>query len=225
MTAPTLITPPAGGAMMAGLGVQAVVNEPIAISPARGTQGLRTGRDYVPVLQRRLGNPLTNMLIAGPVEAGCRLNYAIGSAGRVSQVVRQRSAKPPPRVRIPHSPPVLNTIYLRAWIDGAPSGAGPPSPTSRHCARFRTTTSGHLAPTVRNPRAQLAKRSGPRGLLDHEQLVTQPDIDVVAVTVKVPHHRALVSFACIERVATNRHGLRAAWPTPNLCLLDAVRGN
>src|SRR5260370_20334750 len=27
---------------------------------------------------------------------------------------------------------------------------------------------------------------------DHEQLVTRPDIDVVAVTVKVPHHRALV---------------------------------
>jgi predicted dehydrogenase len=30
---------------------------------------------------------------------------------------------------------------------------------------------------------------------DHEQLVTQPDIDVVAVTVKVPHHRKLVSAA------------------------------
>src|SRR5881409_3863258 len=30
---------------------------------------------------------------------------------------------------------------------------------------------------------------------DHEQLVTQPDIDLVAVTVKVPHHRALVSAA------------------------------
>src|SRR5256712_2438407 len=30
---------------------------------------------------------------------------------------------------------------------------------------------------------------------DHTQLVTQPDIDVVAVTVKVPHHRALVSAA------------------------------
>src|SRR3979490_2781858 len=30
---------------------------------------------------------------------------------------------------------------------------------------------------------------------DHEQLVTQPDIDVVAVTVKVPHHRELVSAA------------------------------
>src|SRR6266851_7075027 len=30
---------------------------------------------------------------------------------------------------------------------------------------------------------------------DHEQLVTQPGIDVVAVTVKVPHHRALVTAA------------------------------
>src|SRR3954466_7612709 len=30
---------------------------------------------------------------------------------------------------------------------------------------------------------------------DHEQLVTQPGIDVVAVTVKVPHHRELVSAA------------------------------
>jgi predicted dehydrogenase len=30
---------------------------------------------------------------------------------------------------------------------------------------------------------------------DHEQLVIQPDIDVVAVTVKVPHHRELVSAA------------------------------
>src|SRR6266568_5104920 len=30
---------------------------------------------------------------------------------------------------------------------------------------------------------------------DHEQLVTRPDVDVVAVTVKVPHHRQLVSAA------------------------------
>jgi len=30
---------------------------------------------------------------------------------------------------------------------------------------------------------------------DHEQMVTQPDIDVVAVTVKVPHHRELVRAA------------------------------
>src|SRR5437660_6309507 len=30
---------------------------------------------------------------------------------------------------------------------------------------------------------------------DHEQLVSQPDIDVVAVTVKVPRHRELVAAA------------------------------
>src|SRR3954464_14057339 len=30
---------------------------------------------------------------------------------------------------------------------------------------------------------------------DHEQMVTRPDVDVVAVTVKVPHHRQLVSAA------------------------------
>jgi predicted dehydrogenase len=30
---------------------------------------------------------------------------------------------------------------------------------------------------------------------DHQQLVTQPDIDLVAVTVKVPHHRELVAAA------------------------------
>src|SRR3954468_6387700 len=30
---------------------------------------------------------------------------------------------------------------------------------------------------------------------DHEQLVTRPDVDMVAVTVKVPHHRELVSAA------------------------------
>src|SRR3954462_13311285 len=30
---------------------------------------------------------------------------------------------------------------------------------------------------------------------DHEQMVTQPDVDLVAVTVKVPHHRELVAAA------------------------------
>jgi predicted dehydrogenase len=30
---------------------------------------------------------------------------------------------------------------------------------------------------------------------DHEQMVTQPDLDVIAVTVKVPHHRQLVCAA------------------------------
>src|SRR5207249_419690 len=42
---------------------------------------------------------------------------------------------------------------------------------------------------------------------DHEQLVTQPDIDVVAVTVKVPHHRELVSAA----LAAGK-GLYCEWP-------------
>jgi predicted dehydrogenase len=32
---------------------------------------------------------------------------------------------------------------------------------------------------------------------DHEQMVTQPDIDLVAVTVRVPHHRELVSAALL----------------------------
>ncbi len=32
---------------------------------------------------------------------------------------------------------------------------------------------------------------------DHEDLVAQPDVDVVAVTVKVPHHRELVSAALV----------------------------
>jgi predicted dehydrogenase len=32
-------------------------------------------------------------------------------------------------------------------------------------------------------------------LLDHEQMVSQPDIDLIAVTVKVPHHRELVTAA------------------------------
>jgi predicted dehydrogenase len=36
---------------------------------------------------------------------------------------------------------------------------------------------------------------------DHEQLVNQPDIDVVAVTVKVPDHRELVSAALAARKA------------------------
>jgi predicted dehydrogenase len=42
---------------------------------------------------------------------------------------------------------------------------------------------------------------------DHEQLLTQPDIDVVAVTVKVPHHRELVSAA----LAAGK-GVYCEWP-------------
>src|SRR5436853_6621475 len=36
---------------------------------------------------------------------------------------------------------------------------------------------------------------------DHEQMVSQPDVDLVAVTVKVPHHRELVVAALAARKA------------------------
>src|SRR5213595_232723 len=42
---------------------------------------------------------------------------------------------------------------------------------------------------------------------DHEQLVLQPDIDVVVVTVKVPHHRETVSSA----LAAGKH-VYCEWP-------------
>src|SRR5437667_10981782 len=42
---------------------------------------------------------------------------------------------------------------------------------------------------------------------DHKQLVTQTDVDVVAVTVKVPHHRDLVSSA----LAAGKH-VYCEWP-------------
>src|SRR5438270_3258689 len=42
---------------------------------------------------------------------------------------------------------------------------------------------------------------------DHEQMVTQPDIDLVVVTVKVPHHRELVSAA----IAAGK-GVYCEWP-------------
>src|SRR2546427_12561762 len=41
---------------------------------------------------------------------------------------------------------------------------------------------------------------------DHKQLVSQPDIDVVAVTVKVPHHRELVSAALSAGKAVHSDG-------------------
>ena len=61
---------------------------------------------------------------------------------------------------------------------------------------------------------------------DHERLVTQPDIDVVAVTVKVPHHRALVSAALAAGKA-----VYCEWPlgrdledTRAMAVLAAERG-
>src|SRR3989441_7263810 len=52
--------------------------------------------------------------------------------------------------------------------------------------------SGH---TAESARAAGQAFGVSRVFSDHERLVTQPDIDVVAVTVKVPHHRELVSAA------------------------------
>ena len=45
---------------------------------------------------------------------------------------------------------------------------------------------------------------------DHRELVARPDIDVVAVTVKVPHHRELVSDA----LAAGKH-VYSEWPLGN----------
>src|SRR5260370_10692761 len=43
---------------------------------------------------------------------------------------------------------------------------------------------------------------------DPERLVIQPDIDVVAITVKVPHHRELVSAGLAAGKAAHREGPR-----------------
>src|SRR2546422_3360357 len=52
--------------------------------------------------------------------------------------------------------------------------------------------SGHSARSAREAGAAFGVSAV---FSDHQQLVSQPDIDVVAVTVKVPHHRELVSAA------------------------------
>ena len=52
--------------------------------------------------------------------------------------------------------------------------------------------SGHSAESTRAAGELFGVRAA---FSDPEQLVSQPEIDVVAVTVKVPHHRELVSAA------------------------------
>ena len=71
---------PSGGLMTAGPGAQAAAGELIAISAARGSQDLRTSRDYVPAKPASPADRLTNLLIVGPATAG-ELNYAIGCGG------------------------------------------------------------------------------------------------------------------------------------------------
>ena len=67
----------------------------------------------------------------------------------------------------------------------------------------------------RNGILQLAQEVPEAVFSDHRQLVTQPDIDVVAVTVRVPFHRELVSAAIAAGKAVNdltaaREALREA---------------
>jgi predicted dehydrogenase len=50
----------------------------------------------------------------------------------------------------------------------------------------------------------------PRGFASVEELVTSPDVDIVAVTVKVPHHHAIVSAA----IAAGKH-VYCEWPLGN----------
>src|SRR4030081_451236 len=99
---------PSGGAMNPGIGAQAARSDISTSSPASGNPDLRTRRDYVPLAGSGQGSRLTNKLIAGGAGANQRTKLCdwLGR-WRVSQVVRQRSAKPPPRVRIPHSPPAF----------------------------------------------------------------------------------------------------------------------
>src|SRR6266853_1754563 len=106
-TAPTLIGLPNEWAIIPGRGPHAARSEKVSSSPATGSRSLRTMRDYVPKAERGRVKLVTNKLIAEPERrrAPSKLCDWLGR-WRVSQVVRQRSAKPPPRVRIPHSPPV-----------------------------------------------------------------------------------------------------------------------
>jgi hypothetical protein len=84
-TAPTVMGLPRGVPMVAGMGEQAAVSELTAIRAARGSQDLRTSRDYVPAESASPADRLTNLLIAGRARAGCPLNYAIGSGGELAK--------------------------------------------------------------------------------------------------------------------------------------------
>jgi hypothetical protein len=51
---------PIGGLMTAGLGEQAAASELVAIRAARGSQDLRTSRDYVPASAASAADRLTS---------------------------------------------------------------------------------------------------------------------------------------------------------------------
>src|SRR5260370_41452799 len=111
---PTVIAVPVGGATKAGLGEHPAARELTAIRAARASQDLRTSRDYLPREAPGRTDRLTSLLIAGRTRAGWPTKLCDWLRWRVSQVVRQRSAKPPPRVRIPHSPPIFEYDLMAA---------------------------------------------------------------------------------------------------------------
>jgi len=99
-------------------------------------------------------------------------------------------------VRMSVSPGVSEATLGVGIIGVSPVRGWALPPTSQHCARCRITRSAHWARTARSPRGRRARAFGVDAVFsDHEKLVIQPDIDLVAVTVKVPHHRELVSAA------------------------------
>jgi predicted dehydrogenase len=115
------------------------------------------------------------------------------------------AAKPPPRVRIPHSPPVFEYDSTLAMPESTLGvgiiGANPVWgwAATAHIPALRALPNYEIR-ALSTTSAKSARAAGEAFgvsavFSDHEQLVVQPDIDVVAVTVKAPRHRELVSAA------------------------------
>ncbi len=107
------------------------------------------------------------------------------------------------RTASPSSSAMSRWVSSNALIDtGCRDRRGQPGPG---LGRHRTHPGPARATEPRDPGTQRAQRGfraprrrtvrGGEVFSDHEQLLTQPDVDVVAITVKVPHHRELVSAA------------------------------
>src|SRR5256886_11161424 len=112
------------------------------------------------------------------------------SYGAVSSTARSRSFKMTSAPAIPESTlgvGIIGVSPVRGWAATAHIPALHALPNYEIRA-----LSGHSAESARAA-GEVFEVSAV--FSDHEQLVAQPDIDVVAVTVKAPHHRALVSAA------------------------------
>jgi predicted dehydrogenase len=93
--------------------------------------------------------------------------------------------------------PTTTTSPLRVGIIGVSPDWG--WAATAHIPALRALP-GYEIRALSSQNAESARASGERFGIDavysdHEQMVTRADIDVVAVTVKVPHHRELVSAA------------------------------